>query len=131
MFFHLNGGSVAKVGGGEEEVPSAGFEPGRIESEFYWRLDGYYNRRLDILHRIGIHFHLLILFSILKFSEKLVIELQHSQHSVLWDKKAIMVGSLVSITLYLVKLIFDMPQSLEHFIVDRCMCLFIIHSTCN
>ena len=67
---------------------------------------------------------------------KVVIELQHSQLSVLQDKEAyhdwfsfffvFRFGKL-----YLAKLIVDMPQPLEHFIVDQCMCLFVIRVPCN
>ena len=32
---------------------------------------------------------------------------------------------------HLVKLAIDMSQSHEHFIVDRCMCLFIVYIQCN
>ena len=68
--------------------------------------------------------------SIGRFYEKAVTELQYSQVSVLQDKEAFnfwyFMLNFKYGQLYLVKMIVEMPQSLEHFVVDLCMCLSII-----
>ena len=60
---------------------------------------------------------------------------QHSNFSVLQDEEAHNVWfskfDFRLRKLFSVKLIIDMPQSLEQFIVDRCMCLFIIRIFCD
>ena len=66
---------------------------------------------------------------------EVVLELQHSQLSLLQDKEAnndcfIMFGSIFS-KLHLVKLIADMSQPVAHSVIDRCICLFIINVPCN
>ena len=66
---------------------------------------------------------------------KVVIELKHSQLSVLQDEEAHNGWSFMSDfrfgKLYLVKLVVDIPQHVEQFIVYRCVCLFIICKLCN
>ena len=59
------------------------------------------------------------------------MEIHHSQFSVLQDKEAyndwFFLFNFRFCQRYQVKLVFDMPQSLENFLVDRWMCLIIIH----
>ena len=81
-----------------------------------------------------IHFHLHILVNMANFCGEVLLELQHSQLSVLQYEEAYKDWffniDFRFVKLYLVKLFVDMPQSLEHFSVVCCMCVSTIHKPC-
>ena len=102
----------------------------RVQAWNFFSASGKYCESVSIC--VSWYFSLSPKFDLKK---EVVIDLQHSQLSVLQDTEAYNDWFLKFYSrfchLHLVTLVVDMSQSLEFFIVDRWMCPFNIHKPCN